>query len=225
MSRVATRVAVALAVAFVGIGVIALLVNQSSAPAGVAVQSPTAPVPGSGQLVRADSHVVGDPGDGSVVLVEFLDFECEACGAWYPAVETLRQRYDGQVRFVQRYFPLPGHKNAMNAALAVEAAAQQGAYELMYGRMFQTQSEWGESQDSQAVLFRGFAQDLGLDLTAYDAVVRSPQTRERIERDVEDGKALGVQGTPTFFLNGELIQPSGIEEFTATIDRALEASE
>lgn len=225
MSRVATRVAVALAVALVGIGVIALLVNQSSAPAGVAVQSPTAPVPGSGQLVRADSHVVGDPGDGSVVLVEFLDFECEACGAWYPAVETLRQRYDGQVRFVQRYFPLPGHTNAMNAALAVEAAAQQGAYELMYGRMFQTQSEWGESQDSQAALFRGFAQDLGLDLTAYDAVVGSPQTRERIERDVEDGKALGVQGTPTFFLNGELIQPSGIEEFTATIDRALEASE
>jgi protein-disulfide isomerase len=156
-----------------------------------------------------------------VVVTEFLDFECEACGAWYPAVEQLRKRYDGKVRFVHRYFPLPGHFNAKDAALAAEAAAQQGAYEAMYQKLFETQREWGESQDSKAALFRTYAEQLGLDMAAFDAARVSERTFLRVERDIADGVALGVQGTPTFFLNGQLIQPTGPEDFAAAIDSAL----
>lgn len=66
------------------------------------------------------------------MLVEFLDFECESCGALFPIVEQLRSDYAGEITYVVRYFPLPGHVNSMNAAVAAEAAAQQGEFEAMY---------------------------------------------------------------------------------------------
>ena len=156
-----------------------------------------------------------------MTVVEFLDFECESCLAAYPFVEQLREEYDGRVTFVARYFPMPGHANAENAAVAVEAAAQQGRFEDMYHRMYETQPEWGERQESEAARFRDFAADMGLDMTAYDAAVADPATLERVLRDREDGLALGVQGTPTFFLNGEKLEVDTTDEFIERIDAAL----
>ncbi|WP_342771407.1 DsbA family protein [Georgenia muralis] len=97
-------------------------------------------------VVRENSHRLSTASDGRVTLVEFLDFECEACGAAYPFVEQLREDYAGRVTFVARYFPIASHANAENAALAVEAAAQQGKFEAMYQRMYETQAEWGSSR-------------------------------------------------------------------------------
>jgi len=173
------------------------------------------------EVVREDSHLLGDPADGAVTVVEFLDFECEACGFWYPIVEQLRERYAGQVRFAVRYFPLPSHPNAMNAAVAVEAAAQQGRFDDMYKMMFDTQEIWGHSEESKAKLFRSFAEDLGLDMEAYDVAVADPATLGRVEKDQLDGLGLGVQGTPTFFLNGVKLEPKGPEDFATLIDQAL----
>ncbi|MGC5628559.1 DsbA family protein [Georgenia sp. Z1344] len=172
-------------------------------------------------LVRDDSHHLSTAPDGRVTLVEFMDFECEACRAAYPTVEQLRQDYAGEVTFVARYFPLPGHVNSENAAVAVEAAAQQGQFEAMYHKMFETQPQWGDQQTSQADLFRTFAQDLGLDMATYDQTVADPATLDRVRQDMADGVALGVQGTPTFFLNGQMISPASLEEFSALIDAAL----
>jgi protein-disulfide isomerase len=173
-------------------------------------------------VVRDDSHRLSTADDGNVTLVEFLDFECESCLAAYPFVEQLRDEYDGRVTFVARYFPMPGHANAENAAVAVEAAAQQGRFEDMYHRMYETQTEWGESQESKAALFRSFAEDLGLDMADYDAAVSDPATLERVLQDREDGLALGVEGTPTFFLNGEKVEAETTDEFVELIDAALD---
>ena len=165
---------------------------------------------GQGQVVRENSRVLSQAPDEQAVLVEFLDYECEGCRAAYPFVEELRAEYADTVTFVHRYFPLPGHRNSMNAAPAVEAAAQQGQYEAMYQRMFETQEQWGESGEDQSAVFRGFAEDLGLDMAAFDAAVADPATQERIELDVADGEALGVGGTPTFFLDGEVLNPESL---------------
>ncbi|ANS79361.1 Periplasmic thiol:disulfide interchange protein DsbA [Serinicoccus hydrothermalis] len=174
------------------------------------------------QLVRPDSHVLSQAeGPDAPVLVEFLDFECEACRAAYPLVEQLRQDYDGQLTVVARYFPIPSHANAVNAAVAVEAAAQQGQFEAMYKRMYATQAEWGEQQESKADVFRGFAEELGLDMDAYDAAVADEATAERIARDYQDGIDLGVQGTPTFFLDGQLLQPQSEADFRDAIEAAI----
>lgn len=75
----------------------------------------------------------------------------------------------------------------------------------MYAKMFETQAQWGEKTESQAPLFRTFAGELGLDLSAYDAAVADDKTKERIKKDIADGTTLGVKGTPTFFLNGEML--------------------
>ena len=173
-------------------------------------------------VVREDSHRLGEPGDGEVTLVEFLDFECESCLAAYPFIEQLRDNHAGRVTFVARYFPLPGHANAQNAAVPVEPAAQQGAFEAMYHRMYETQTQWGEQQESKASLFRSFAEDLDLDLAAYDAAVADPATLERVLSDRDDGLALGVQGTPTFFLNGQKVEVDTTDQFIELIDAALD---
>jgi len=187
----------------------------------VRTQGDDDPAAATASVVREDSHRLSTAEDGRVTLVEFLDFECEGCLAAYPFVEELRQVYDGQITFVARYFPMPGHANAENAAVAVEAAAQQGRFEDMYDRMYETQPEWGEKQESQAAVFRGFAEEMGLDMAAYDAAVEAPETLARVLRDREDGIALGVEGTPTFFLNGEKLTVETTDEFIAELDAAL----
>lgn len=192
---------------------------------GLAVtrDDPAAPAAeGESVLVRADSHVLGEPGSGDVTFVEFLDLECEACRAVYPAIEQLREEYAGRVTFVVRYFPLPGHFNAERAARAVEAAAQQGEFEAMYSRMYETQDAWGEQRVPLDDLFRSFAEDLDLDLEQYDADYAAEATAARVEKDVADGTSLGVQGTPTFFLDGERFEPTSYDDLTEALDAALD---
>lgn len=172
-------------------------------------------------LVRSDSHVLGEEGDSGVTFVEFLDFECEACGALFPVVEQLREDYAGQVTFVARYFPLEGHFNAERAARAVESAARQGEFEAMYQKMYETQSTWAEQQVPMDDVFRGFAEELGLDLNQYDADYDSDEVLARVRKDVADGESLGVQGTPTIYIDGELFQPKSVQDFYDTLDEAL----
>jgi protein-disulfide isomerase len=192
----------------VAAGVIWYAVFTATKPA------PPAPQPAAdAQLVREDSHRVTAPATEKAQLVEFLDFECESCRAAQPLVEELKKEFGDRITFVNRYFPLPGHRNSGTAALAVEAAAQQGQYQQMYTKMFETQPQWGEKQDSQAPLFRTFAQELGLDLAKYDAAVADEATRDRIRKDVADGRALGVTGTPTFFLDGQQLTLSTEADF------------
>jgi protein-disulfide isomerase len=183
--------------------------------------APAAPLAAAdAQLIREDSHRVTNPTAEKAQLVEFLDFECESCRAAEPLVEELKKEYGDRITFVHRYFPLPGHRNSGAAALAAEAAAQQGKYEAMTAKLFETQPQWGEKQDSQAALFRTFAQDLGLDMAGYDAAVADQATKDRISQDVADGKALGVTGTPTFFLNGKKLTLNTESQFRQLLDTA-----
>ena len=174
--------------------------------------------------VRPDSHRLSDPPGATVTFAEFLDFECEACGAAYPAVEQLRKDYGDRVTFVLRYFPIASHVNAERAARAVEAAAQQGRLEAMYTLMYDTQKEWGEQQVAMDDRFRGYAQRLGLDMARYDATYTDPRTLQRIRADQADGTALGVTGTPTFFVNGRKVAPKSYAELTAALDSALDSA-
>ncbi|WP_405961263.1 DsbA family protein [Streptomyces sp. NBC_00024] len=172
--------------------------------------------------VRGNSHRLTTPTKSELTVVEFLDFECEACGAYYPAVEKLREKYGDRVTFVARYFPMPGHRNGELAARTAEAAARQGKFEEMYTKLFTTQKEWGESQDSKQDVFRGYAKELGLDMDKFDASLADPEVAGRVKDDQRDGLGLGVQGTPTFFVDGQRIaNPGSYEEFTALIDDRL----
>ncbi len=209
-----TLITVAVVVAMILAAVIYVLVNQRSTPSPGGEGEPAS-------VVRPNSHVLDDGGEGAVTVVEFLDFECEACGAFYPIVEDIREKFAGQITYVVRYFPLPGHTNSTNAALAAEAAAGQDRFEDMYHRLFETQAEWGESQESRADLFRGFAEELGLDMAAYDAAVADPETLARVEMDLNEGQALGVSSTPTFFVDGEPLELQQWNDLEDAITQAL----
>ena len=203
--------------------------TQSASPAALPTPSgPQAARPratataGAPVLVAPDSATITAPG-APVIVVEFLDFECEACGAVYPIIEDLRQKYAGEVTFVARYFPLDGHFNSRRAAAAVESAGRQGKWEEMYQKMFETQPKWGGAGTPLDALFRGYAEELGLAIPRYAADYASQEVADRVQKDVDDGLALGVQGTPTFFINGEKFEPKSVEDFSSTLDDALAA--
>ena len=191
-----------------------------AAPGASPEDRPTAP---ADVLVRENSRYLDQVEDAPVTVVEFLDFECEACRAQFPVMERIREDYEGRINMVVRYFPLPGHRNSGPSAAAVEAAAQQDALDGMYRLMFETQGEWGESQEDQSEVFVGFAEDLGLDMDEFVATMEDDRTRERVRADFDDGLALGVQGTPTIFVNGRLApsMPSHAV-LSAMIDAELE---
>ncbi|HOW00469.1 MAG TPA: thioredoxin domain-containing protein [Rhodoglobus sp.] len=179
------------------------------------------PTTGLAPTVREDSHRLTDPESSTVTFVEFLDFECEACGAAFPYVEQLRAEYGDRVTFVMRYFPLPSHFNSTNAAVAAEAAARQSQLEAMYQKLFESQSEWGEKQDSQAPLFRTYAEELGLVMGQYDADIADPSTLERVKSDFDDGVALGVASTPTMYVNDVLVELTSFEDIRTAVENAL----
>lgn len=172
------------------------------------------------RAARPDSQRLATAEDGNVTFVEFLDFECEACGSAYPFIERLRETYDGQVTFVVRNFPL--HNNSMNAAKAGEAAAAQGKFEEMYQKLFETQATWAESSESKRESFFDLADQLDLDMDDFEAVFDHPDTEKKIKRDQADGKALGVTGTPTFFINGEKIEVTSGDDLIAKLDAELD---
>ncbi|TQK31485.1 thioredoxin domain-containing protein [Arthrobacter sp. SLBN-53] len=214
IGRTLSTAAVVIIVA--AIGIVVLVLRTGGGPE----QLPTAT--GGVEVVRPDSHRLDDPPDATVTFVEFLDFECEGCRAAYPIVEQLRTEYGDRVEFVLRYFPLPGHVNAERAARAVEAAARQGRLEAMYRMMYETQSQWGERRTPADAVFRGFAEEVGLDMARFDSDYADPETAARVRRDVEDGVALGVQGTPTFFIDGQQIPVYRTEDLREALERALD---
>ncbi len=172
------------------------------------------------ELVDERTHVLQDAGEGAPVVVEFFDYECPACAQFHPIVEELRAQHEGEVTFAVRYFPLSAHPNAVPAAAAAEAASQQGEFEAMHDRLFETQDAWAGSPDAAAT-FRGYAEELGLDLAAYDEAVAAESTADRIALDVDAGVAAGVRSTPTFFVDGEQLELRDYSDLATAIDAAL----
>ena len=131
-------------------------------------------------LVRPQPAPVTDGPDAT--FVEFLDFECESCGALYPTIEELKDTYGDRVTFVVRHMPL--HTSSVNAARAAEAAAEQGEFEAMYDLLFQRQADWGHQSSPEEDLFFDYAEELGLDMDQLPRATTTtqPPSTHRAER-------------------------------------------
>ncbi|GMA29071.1 DsbA family protein [Arenivirga flava] len=170
---------------------------------------------------NADSHALTDPADPRVTVVEFLDFQCPGCANLEPTMQDLRAELGDEVRFVVRNFPLIDiHPNAVDAAVAAEAAADQDAYEPMHDALFASQRQWTQLDDASDY-FRDLADELGLDLDAYDAAVADPATEERVMADRADALELGLEGTPSIIVDGELVRLERLTDVRDAIDAAL----
>jgi len=200
--------------------------------AGIAVywsRLSSASVPGStGDTVAVNpggGHVRGKA-TAPVTLVEFGDYECPSCGYYYPMVEELLRRYPDKVKLEFHHYPLiQMHAHALAAAMAAEAAGDQGKYWEMHDLLYKNQAQWARNPNPEAQ-FLAYAADLGLDANKFMRSLKSPDVEKRILEDIQRGSNAKVEGTPTFYINGQSLNPlpKGVDEFAAIIDSTLQAA-
>lgn len=177
----------------------------------------------SALFVRPDSyHTAPQFANAKVVLVEFGDFQCPACGFAHQYLKPLLEAYGTKVDFVFRHLPLPQHSNAIVAAEAAEAAGEQGKFWEMHDKLYEGQDEWSLLQDPVPV-FVNYAKQLNLDLVKFEDVVKNNKFSQKIYRDLDDAVTLKVDSTPSFFLNQQPLDSFPTKpEFAKAIDSALE---
>ena len=165
--------------------------------------------------LRANEHLLGSPEDGSVQLVVYGDYQCPYTVRGMALVRNLRERMGGRLLVVFRNFPLDHlHMNAVAAAEAAEAAAEQGRYWEMHELLFAHQ----RAQDAKSLA--EYARGLGLDQARFAEAQSSTRIKARVQADRDSGKQLGVSSTPTFFVDG--VKYDGrVNGITAVVERAL----
>lgn len=171
------------------------------------------------------THITGKQ-DAAVKLVEYSDFQCPACAAYYPVVEQIVEKYKDRISFEYRHYPLTTiHRNAFAAARASEAAGKQGKFWEMYRLLFADQSAWSEADNSQTT-FEDYAKQLNLDMGQYKTDFASSETNGAINASIREFNKRGLpKSTPTFLLNGSKIQPRDAANFSRLIDEQLETNE
>jgi len=158
----------------------------------------------SDQNANIADHTFGKT-DSKVVLVEYGDFQCPSCKGAHPQIKAVTEEYKDKVLFIFRNFPLTTiHPNARVAAAAVEAAGLQGKYWDMHNLVFESQDEWGTLTGTDRTdKFASYASQLGLDTNKFLENVAGSTVSKKISFDQAIGKKVGVDATPTFYLNGE----------------------
>ena len=146
--------------------------------------------------VSERDHAQG-PAEAPVTLIEFGDYQCPYCGAVYPVVKRLQKTLGNRLRFVFRNFPLvQSHPYAMVAAEAAEAAGLQGKFWEMHDLIYEHQEQL------EPGILPAWAEEIGLDLDEFGVAIRQGDTAKRIKEDRASGIRSGVNGTPSFFING-----------------------
>jgi protein-disulfide isomerase len=134
-------------------------------------------------------------------VIEFADFECPFCALEAPVLEKMYQSHKNEVRFVYKFYPLPAHPHGEPAARAAIAAMNQGKFWELHDRLFANRDHLEPSD------IDSYAKEIGLDLRKFHEDMQSKATGERIDRDKKLGSDVGVQGTPTIFINGREYDP------------------
>ena len=137
-------------------------------------------------------------GSGILEVVEFSDFQCPACGYAYPKIKNFLQQYPTKIKFVYKHFPLPDHKFALKAAEASECAADQNKFWEYHDKLFENQKFLTVSD-----LKKYAGEIVGLNTEDFNACLDSGAMVSRVSGGYSEGQSLGVDGTPTFFMNGK----------------------
>lgn len=167
--------------------------------------------------ISKTDHVRG-AADGKVTLVEFGDFQCPACAAYEPLVRQVAEDNKTVLKVVYKHFPLTQiHQNALISAKAAEAAGVQGKFWEMHDMLYDKQPEWSTGLNARDMIMK-YAAELKLDTKKFSDDLNSKAIEDKIFAEAKEGTKLGVQGTPTFFLNGKKLEsPSSLEAFDKLI--------
>jgi protein-disulfide isomerase len=159
-------------------------------------QSTTTPTPAGGSVATSK---------GVVTIDEYGDYQCPPCGALHPIIKTLKGEYGDRIQFAFHHFPLTQlHSHALEASYAAAAAGLQGKFWEMHNMLYEKQSEWNEVGDFRPIVLE-FARKIGLDLPRFTRDIDGLQVVTIVSEDMQRGALLGVNGTPTVFINSQLI--------------------
>lgn len=169
------------------------------------------------QAVKRDNRLAKGPENAPIEMIEFSDFQCPFCLRANPTVKQVLDAYGDRIHFVYRHYPLPNHPNARPAAEAAECAAEQQQFWPYHDRLFANAAKLSTADLKQA------AKDLGLDAARFNACVDARKYKAQVDEDVQAGTAAGVDGTPSFFINGRIITGAqSFDAFKRLIDDELE---
>jgi len=187
-------------------------------PEGPVVEAPVTAEP---QFIRYDVASAGFPSigpeDAPITIIEFSDYQCPYCRRWHEEVyQPLLNAYPGKIRLVYRQFPLTSiHPDAFSAAEASMCANEQNAYWQFHDKLF-SDSSLGSG------VYKEYAQQLGLDMTAFESCLTDHKYQEAVQSDLDFAVNLGVRSTPTFFINGlAIVGAQPLDIFKQVIDKEL----
>lgn len=168
----------------------------------------------------SDKDIVKGNKNSKITLIEYSDFQCPACKYYQPIIKQVLSDFDGKILFAYRNFPLNTHKNAKPAAQAAYSAHLQGKFWEMHDMIFENQESWADSNDADKI-FRSFAEKLKLNTDKFKADYNAKPTKSFIEDQTNEGISIGINSTPTFFLNYKQIKAQSYEEFKTLIQNEL----
>lgn len=177
---------------------------------GVLLMSRPAKVWPRNELLLENTATRGNR-NAKTFLVEFSDFQCPACKNFKPIIDEIVNQNEDNIVFAYRHFPLDQHKYALKAAQAAEAAGDQGKFWQMYELLFDNQDKFSDG------IFAELAKKLDLDMDKFNQAMDDPQIKAKILNDRNYGEKIGVGATPTFYLNGQKIIFTSIEDFKKQI--------
>lgn len=213
---------VALALTLVALVVGAIVVSNLAAPPTPVITSTARPLTAPTGMTPDGFAYKGRP-DAPVTVIEYGDYQCPACAAYATQLEAqIDHEYveRGKIRFIYHDFPLAQHPHARITATAARAAGAQGKYWAMHDLLFAQQHAWATNANIKPLL-GSYADALGLDRAAFEQVLNADPYQDALTTAYRQGTERGVEGTPTFEVNGELV---GSAELVPAIERALQAS-
>ncbi|AZZ37304.1 disulfide bond formation protein DsbA [Bdellovibrio sp. qaytius] len=170
-------------------------------------------------LVAAHSFVYG-PADAKVTVIEFFDPECESCAAVSPYIKKEMKFYEGKVRWVFRYMPY--HRNSKAALAALEAARKQNLFLEAMEQLFVHQKVWGEKQEATNEEINKIILSInGINKNKYLKDLADQNIENLLKQDEAEGKQAGVKGTPTFFVNGVIMEQLDLDALISKINSEL----
>lgn len=203
------------------IAVIAIFAALTVVNRGGREQPPKADFATQERLIKPHNLVIGDL-NASVTIVEFLDPECEACRAMHPIIKNLMSEYAGKVKLVIRYMPF--HGNSKLASVMLEEAREQGKFNEALDLIFAKQPEWANHGQPKPELLPAFFAQVGVDLSKTQASELISKHGWKVDQDQTDGMSAGVRYTPTFFVNGKILNDIGYSPVKQAIEEALSNS-
>lgn len=140
-----------------------------------------------------------------VILTEYSDYQCPACAYFHPIVKRLKTTFGEKLNVEYKFFPLNSHQYGALSARAAQAAGNQGKFLEMHNLLFENQDRWSSSGNPQAI-FVSYAKKLGLNVEQFKEDLNAAETQRTVMEEKEEGVEMGVDSTPTFFINGQKIE-------------------